>query len=762
MRRLAIASFAFSAAIFACNYIIPGAWPPVCAVVFAVCGAALACMRRKWLRGFVLALIAAAVGFGCFYVHEQRTRVPARALDGETLSVTARLLEYPQAYDGYCRARVRLEGEGLPRVEAMLYDNGFWLSAAEPGQRLVFTGKLSAADTRYGEKYDYYNARDIYLTINARSAVLCLDRGFDLRTIPARIHRALSRRVEQLFPEDVLPFVHALMLGDKTALYRDLGLELAMSRAGLMHVVAVSGMHIAFLVGLLQLLLGRSRRCSLLCIALIWLFVLVTGAGPSSVRAGVMQSLLLFAPVVRRENDPPTSLSAALALLLLVNPYAAASVSLQLSFASVAGIMLFTERLHEIFTLPFNLGIFRRPVEFLMDGLAVSLGAMVFSVPLMALHFGMVALLSPLSNFFALWAVSLCFSASYLACFLSMLLPALGAAAAWLAAWAARYVILVARLVSAVPFAALYMKNAYAGLWLLFCYAAFAVAALCPIRKWMRLLLPAGLSALALLLVMGLTRASYSATPGVITVLDVGQGQCICVFSGDRTVVIDCGGLWTLDDAGETAGAYLRACGREKVDLLLLTHLHEDHANGVPMLLEMVVVDKIVLPEEPDADDALMAAISEGAKRRDTELLLLRGDLRTELGGIACALYAPQGEGSVNERCIMSRISLGGYDMLVTGDSSMAQERALLAREPLDGIELLIAGHHGARSASSGELLGGIGADTAVISVGYNNYGHPAQETLERFAAYGYNVYRTDRDGDLTIRVGKEYGEAHG
>ena len=153
--------------------------------------------------------------------------------------------------------------------------------------------------------------------------------------------------MEKIFPADTAVFMKSLMLGDKSEFYNDDALYCAMSRAGFMHIVAVSGMHVSFLVGLLQFILGRGRRSAVICIALVWLFVLVTGASPSAVRAGFMQSMLLMAPVLRRENDAVTSLSAILALILLSNPYAAASISLQLSFGAMAGIICFSGKLFE-------------------------------------------------------------------------------------------------------------------------------------------------------------------------------------------------------------------------------------------------------------------------------------------------------------------------------------------------------------------------------------------------------------------------------
>ena len=100
------------------------------------------------------------------------------------------------------------------------------------------------------------------------------------------------------------------------------------------------------------------------------------------------------------------------------------------------------------------------------------------------------------------------------------------------------------------------------------------------------------------------------------------------------------------------------------------------------------------------------------------------------------------------------RLEVGDYQALITGDSPMAEELRLIREQEFAGTELLVAGHHGSAYASAPQLLAALGGDTAVISVGFNSYGHPAEETLERLALYGYNVYRTDKDGTVEIRIG--------
>ena len=754
MRRLAWAAGAFSAAIFAANYILPGPWLLPLAGLLVLLGAGLVLLRRRWLRAAVIASFAAAVGLSCFFVHARMTTVPASKLDVQTRPFTATLLDYPDEYEDYTRAELRVKVEGLPAIRTLLYDRGGALTGAEPGDSISGEARFSAADTRYGRDYDAWHARDIYLLADSEAGLsLSKATGMTARSFLMKTNRSLTERVDAIFPEDCSAFFLALMLGEKGSLYEDDALYVSMSRAGIMHIVAVSGMHVAFLVGLLQLLLGVNRRSSLLCIALVWLFVFVSGASPSALRAAFMQTTLLLAPLLRRENDPPTSLLTALALLLFINPHAAASVSLQLSFASVAGLLLFGERIRDAIAPARTRGVWNALLRYLAGSFAATFSVLIFSVPLIAVYFGSVPLLSPLTNALVLWAVPLCFGGGYLACALSWLFPAAGAALARLIAWPARFLLTAARLISAVPFASLYTSDRLIVFWLILCYLLAAISLLWKGSRRLRVIFPTALAVFALCFALTATRQYYKSGTGTIAVLDVGQGQSIAVFSGDSTVLVDCGNIYSSDNAGDVAGSYLLGCGRRRVDALILTHLHADHADGVTRLMELIEVDRIYMPVDPPDDDGLLEPILNAAEKHGTDVFYVEKDFSAAFGGIRASFYAPGLAGDANERCLCLKLSLGDYDMLVTGDINKAAEKELIDAHRITRIELLIVGHHGSRYSSCGELLGSIGADTAVISVGYNKFGHPTYETLERLVAYGYTVYRTDQNGTVEIRV---------
>ena len=328
MRKLATAALAFSAAVFLANYALPVDRLLVPAVLSAVLGALLALFQRRWLTPAVLALVFFSLGLLQYRLYAGRTLERAAGYDGQTASVEGRLLDYPDVYDGYTRLLIRIEDGDLPHFKAVVYDNGHLLDNARPGDRVRFTASVRSADTLYGKPYDNYIVNDIFFRLTRKGDARLTSDGFSLRALPVRLRQLLCSRADEVFPADVRPFLKALMLGDRDDFYADDALYVSMTRAGLMHVVAVSGLHVAFLVSLLQFILGKGRTGTLVSIAAVWLFVLVTGAGKAAVRAGFMQTLLLLAPILRRENDPVTSLSAVLALCLCVSPFAARSSSI--------------------------------------------------------------------------------------------------------------------------------------------------------------------------------------------------------------------------------------------------------------------------------------------------------------------------------------------------------------------------------------------------------------------------------------------------
>jgi competence protein ComEC len=234
------------------------------------------------------------------------------------------------------------------------------------------------------------------------------------------------------------------------------------------------------------------------------------------------------------------------------------------------------------------------------------------------------------------------------------------------------------------------------------------------------------------------------------TVLNVGQGQSIVISSGDYTAVIDCGSS-SGEDAGSIAEQYIRSLGRDSIDVLMLTHYHSDHANGVRWLLSSLDVGALVVPEPNFEESTLDDQIIATAQEVGADVVYVDEDLTLTLGDTEIYLYAPMGKESENERGVSMLISENDFEVLVTGDIDSSLELELLRNEDIPDIECLVVGHHGSKYSTSELLLTLTKPEIGVISVGNNTYGHPTEETLSRLEDADVQIYRTDIDGNITI-----------
>ena len=749
MRKLASFAVPFSAAVFAVRY---GVWP----LALVLLPAALVLREERRLR---CALVCAGLACGFLWCrgYDALCRAPARAMEGRTLTLSAAAADWPWETNYGGAVTIRISPEEGPSFLARLYgDNS--LLALRPGDMFTCVAQCRAPDLVRGRESADYTAKGVFLLAYAKGSVMgTRPERVPLRYVPAYWTRALQEGVAAAVPPDAAPLVTALLTGDKTGL-PDADYA-ALQRAGLAHAVAVSGLHIGFLAQLAVALAGSRyrRRAALLAVPLMVVYALAVGCTPSVLRAVVMHTLLLLGAILGRETDPPTSLSFALMLLLLQNPYAARSVSLQLSFASVAGIAAFSGRVHDWlwggFRFPKEKKRLRRLPGALCHGAVTSLsttvGALTFTIPLAAGYFGSLSLASPLANLLCLPLVALAFPLGLLAALLALFSPALGAAAGMAAALPVRLLLLLTRGFAALPFAGLTLESGYLRAWLTFAYALWVLFVA---LRGRRPLVPLCCCVMSLCCALVLTHAAYNLGPLTVTVLNVGQGQSVVLRAGERTAVVDCGGS-ARRNAGDLCADYLGTFGRSRVDLLVLTHFHADHANGVLELLARVKVDVLAVPDV-ERDDPLRRELLSAAEESGTQIWLIRDDETVELGPARLTLYAPLGAGEADEEGLSLLCETGRFSALLTGDMGADVEARLVKYGALPEVDLLLAGHHGSQNATSQLLLDTVEPSLAAISVGYNSYGHPAPETLRRLEESGCSIYRTDLQGNITVTVG--------
>lgn len=748
MRRLAIFACSFAAAAALYVWLLPPASAIPAAGVLLAAALVLRFFRMPMCERAKLCALGLAVGLLWSWGYERVKLEPLRAYCGEEQVISVQVSDLPQETTYGCRVEARLAGGNI-----LLYLN----CAPETlslGDTVTVNAEVVDVSRGSGDSENlYYQSRDISLLGFQRGDVeITPAETLPLRCYPTAAVYAIRDHIHELLPDDTEGFVRALLTGDRYGLsYRTRN---EMSIVGISHIVAVSGMHVSLLVGVIMLLcLKRKRLGAIISIFVMVLFAAMLGFTPSVTRAVIMNGILLLAPLLKRENDAPTALSFALMVILAFNPWAIANISLQLSFGAVAGIFLLTPRIY-----PWLLRVLREEAvkkhaphllhKLLRGGtalLATSLSAMVLTQPLVAKMFGVVSLIAPLTNLLILPLISLIFPCCFLLLLIGWLLPAVGAAGAWVVSYPIRAVLWLVRTLAKLPYAAVYTNSGYIVAWLVLVYVLLGVYFLPRKRKMHPAVL---LSCMLVTLVGACFFPAWEPGETAVTAYDVGQGQCVLLRSGDFTALVDCGGD-SGDEDGETVARSLLMSGRRRVDVLVLTHYDTDHVCGVLQLMARIEIGELLLPAvEDDTDNCeriVQEAISAGVPYR-----FIAQDTVLPFDGGTLSLFAPT-DGSAKNASLAALLSAQEYDILVTGDMESAQERELLQTHTLPDLEVLVAGHHGSKSSTSEALLSATTPDIVLISVGKNSYGHPSAEVLARINAIGAAVYRTDRNGDITV-----------
>lgn len=757
MRKLALFALPFGAGILLCLYLLPANGRLLAAAAGVL--AALASPALPKREGRVLRIAASGFALGILWLsgYEALALSPAEALAGTESVAVVEVAGYAEETSYGARCAVRMDGLW---GRAVFYGDRSLLEL-EPGNRVTAAVKYGSAATLSGEESGYYISQGVFLRLYSRDGIEVEEgRAGSLRYLPQRLARRLKESAAALYSEPARGFITALLTGDRTGLDKQSLSHLAGS--GLLHITAVSGLHCGFLVGLLGLVaLRRQRLTAALGFPVLLLYMAMTGYTPPVVRACVMAGLFLLAPLLGREADALSSLSAALLVILAANPFAAASVSLQMSFAAVAGILLPAPRIYAALDAhrPPRLGrAGSRAWRFSLGVLSASLGVMLLTTPLSAVYFGSVSLVAPAANLLTLWMAPALFACALLGTALCTLLPPLEPLAVLMEGMA-RYVLWVARLLARLPGHSVAVTGPVAVMWLLLVYTMLGVCALSKDRR-RKYVFAAVTAAVCLAAAKALPVWSIQDDALDILAVDVGQGAATLLHSQGHTALVDCGSLRSFQDAGESVAGAMESYGWNRLDYVVLTHYHEDHAGGLERLLARVEAGMLLLPQLMDSGDqaVLQQEVLSLAGRYGIPVSYIEELVQVELGGAVLTLYPPVAEGDMNERGLAALGSVGRFDMLITGDMGAGTERALAAAYSLPDIEVLLAGHHGSKYSTSEELLEAVTPEAGIISVGENSFGHPTDEALGRMAAAGMAVYRTDLHGNILIRVRRAGG----
>jgi competence protein ComEC len=758
-----------------------GVRPFAALLVGLLLGAALVAARlaERWV-GVASLGVGLALGLGA---QAARPRAPPALVDGLPWTVEGEVVRAPERSFGRSRVVLELvavergqrrrEAEG--RVAVTL--NGDPLEPLLPGDRVRFVAPL-----RVPRGFANPGAPDLARRAAADGvvAVAGLHDAAALARLAVEVRPSLRRgvaawraRLAAAIGERLAgvqrALVESLVVGDRGAI--DHPLDDAFRDAGVSHVLSVSGLHLAvaaflFYVGLTRLLVrvprlarGRPVRrwAAAAGLPAVVIYTLLTGAEVATVRACVVALVYFAAVALDRRTTSLGALAVAALVVLLASPLELFDPSFQLSFAAALGTGLLGTRWSPKGS---GGGFALRLLRWGLRLCAASAAAILATLPIGAFWFSQVSPMGILSNLVVVPLAELGIVPIGLLGAVLSLVPGLGwlggallhvagwGAAAmagfvrWFAAWAPSWHVAAPSFVEIVAW--------YAGL----------LGLVAGGRRGRRVALSCALVVLASFGVGALaTRLSTTTTA---TFLDVGQGDaCVIELPHGRAAVIDGGGSFDPDfDPGrEVLAPFLWRRGIRRIDLLVLSHPHPDHANGLPFVVENFAVGEIWT----NGQESHLAALERLRAAAAGHGVRMATPRTVEIGGARLRPLAPfddQGRLAAdptlgeNDNSLVVELTWGGRRLLFTGDVEREAEALLAPR--LAGADVVKVPHHGSRTSSTEPLVQATRPALAVISVGERNrWGFPHPSVLARWREVGARVLRTDVDGAVSVSLGR-------
>ncbi len=718
-------------------------------------------------QAVILCLILICIGFvryELFTGYFDRNHISQFVGDERVIAVSATVARYPERRER--NLKLVLEVEGVFARDRMwrssgrllLTTPGEWTHLRYGDRLLIHEPPRLPGEPRNPGEFDYrayLHAQGIFGTIFIKEAhqLEILDRdGGDWfsRKVVFRVKRYLDDFIARL-PQKEASLLRGLLIGERGEI--PFAMKEAFSKLGVVHILAVSGMHVGFVALIFMGGLGLFRvpyraRVILTLLALVF-YAYLTNLKPPVVRASFMGALLLLGTILERRTDFYNSLAIAALLILALNPLELFQPGFQLSFSAVLSIVYVYPKLRAPFFVRTggwqNNPVVRRPAELLL----VSVAAFVGTMPFTMLYFGRLPNLSVMANLVIIPLVFVGVANAAVGAVLNLIWAAcadLYLETVWLCLhsaisfveWGSRLPLASTEAFQVSP---LQVLAYFVGAILLFNlnyerskrFLIIFVLAVLTVLVWQPIFSPSGRLR--------------------IDFIDVGQGDAtLLTFPDGRHALIDGGKRTPYFDSGRRiVDPYLRRLGIRKLDVVILSHVDSDHLGGLPHILRNFQVDE-VWDSGQGKDTQLyreyaMLVDSLGVAHRQPRA----GEVITKFAPIQIFVLHPskrfieEEKRSANEGSLSLRVSFGEVDALFLGDIEKDGEAEVRRLGTLLDTEILKVSHHGSKTSSTDKFLELATPAYAVISVAaVNKFGHPHQEVIDRLRTAGATILRTD------------------
>ncbi|WP_105619816.1 DNA internalization-related competence protein ComEC/Rec2 [Vallitalea okinawensis] len=712
---------------------------------------AMYCLYRRYIwRGFFLMPILFIVGvFYTLVMEYDYSQVATILEEGET-HLEATVINVEKFYEDdkvKCTMELnQLRGKVIPGKTryfiCYLQDE----EAIRPGNRYKVYGtlKLPAPSRNPGE----FNEQAYYKSVGHSFKVYAerfefIETKWKIVNILNVMKTSLANTFDLMLPQEEAAVVKTMIMGssyESGSGYYDIFREL-----GIIHVLAISGLHITLIFYSFFLILKKTGLKDsygyVLTLVVIFFYGVMTGFSVSTQRAFIMFTVIVMGNLLGRRGDIYTSLAVAACCMLILNPFSLYQIGFQLSFIALLGIVLSSQVLSKFVNIQSKL----------LSLCSASLGAFLLTWPIIAYHFYHVSIYGLFMNLFIVPIMSVLIIISFIAGGIGSIWIGLGRFLIGGVYYIIKCIGIVGNYLAGLPFGYLLLGQPH--VIMVFAYYALLAFILISLLK-KNFHKYAQIGALMCLLI-GVSLLMIPKRHQV-TILDVGQGDSAVIRTVDGDTFIIDGGK---EKGAQILKSYLDYMGVKKVDGIFVSHTDQDHIQGIIALLPEIQLDYLFLAKQPIQENQLLRDLIVQAEVNNVTTLYMETGDNLNCKDLDVNVLAPDVDTnypSNNDSSMVLSINLDEISILFTGDIENNGEDLLL-QNGIGRYEILKVAHHGSNTSSGQEFIEKVKPIIGIISCGLDNvYGHPHKDVVKRLEKEGVVLYNTSTDGAILIEIDEE------
>jgi competence protein ComEC len=584
-----------------------------------------------------------------------------------------------------------------------------------------------------------------------------------LQSLILKSREVLLVQVARLWEDDTLGMVKTMLLGESNAIDEDI--KLVYQKVGLAHLLAISGLHLSIIVlGLYKLIKKRLRPCSeIIMMFFIIYYIGLTGNHLSTIRAGLMVGMFLTSYLLSRKYDPISSISGAVIIIVLMNPFQLFQVGFLLSFFAVIGLVIVGPIIEK--SMNKLLG-----EHYIWQLMAPLVGIQIMTLPVQIYYFYGVPLYSIIVNLIVIPFVIMFLVLGIFSIGVSFITLSMGHLIGNIAALCNHIIIAVATFTSELPLNYINIKKP--DIWMLIIYYAIVLGMIIwafgenkenniiriHMNRFVRLRRFKVLILVCILSVIIISCFKFNRL--TIINFDVGQGDSSVITFQQKVFLIDTGGDTTLFGSANVGAdilfPYFLSEGIDEIEGVFISHSDFDHIYGLIEIMPTIRINHVYLPAAYRTyEDNMLNMLKELMVEYDIKCHYMKaGDsvIYNELSFNCIYPYSGEVKSSNNDHSMVLQVTKGRFDYLFTGDISEVAEGEMLKYSALTEVEGLKVAHHGSSSSSQLPFISTVNPSFALISYGdHNFYGHPSSKTLEYLETNHSTIYKTAEDGALIL-----------